>query len=301
MELKTIILTFCLYYFKFFGYFPINVNLKSLKAQISVKSIIWSVLFSGTLILFGQNLDRFSFKNRKILRIITTYYHKLTSFVIFICVFLTIIKSGSILNITRKLVSIYNKITKFPVNCNSKNILKWFFIKYALIQVITTVLSIIFYLSLENKSLHGLIVFNTLSSVKYMFASAFLLKCDLLLVLLQIGFSKVNKAVKMLITSQRQDIEISDSLKQLMGIHYSLCEISEMLIRQLSFPIITILFYLFLIVEAHFLQTFLNFNENSSTFVNLRVLLSFCWASIKLVELVMVFHDVGLVIKKVSR
>lgn len=133
-----------------------------------------------------------------------------------------------------------------------------------------------------------------------MFSSVFLLKCDFLLILLNIGFSKVNKANKLLITSQRRDIEISDSLNQLMEIHYSLCEISEMLIRLLAVPIITILVYLFFIVETHFLQTFLNFNENSSSFGNLRIFLSFSWALIKSVEVIMGFNDVGKVIKKVS-
>lgn len=176
---------FCLYFFKFFCYFPFNVNLKSLKFQISVNSVIWSVVFSGSLILFGQNLDRFSDKNIKFFKLLKIL-HRPTSFVIIICVIFTIINSGRSLKIIKSLISIYKNLIKFEVKCNFKDMFKFFLLKYTLIQVLTMILTIIFYLTLENKSLHGLLIFNTLSSVKYTFPSAFLLKFDLYLMLLQI-------------------------------------------------------------------------------------------------------------------
>lgn len=296
-------LTFCLFYFLFFCYFPFKINLKSLKAHISVKALIWSVMFSGFMIFFGQSFDRFFYKPRKIFRLIFSVeniFHRLSSSVIFISVFLTIIKSRIWLKIIRKLISIFKKLIKFQGKYKLKNVLKSFLIKYALIQVGTTMLSILFYLSLENTSFHGLIIFNTLSSVKYMFPSAFLLKLDFLLILLQIGFSGVNKAIKNIIAPKYPELEACELLEHLMEIHFSLCEVYEMIIKQVSVSLVTVLVYIFLIVQAHFLQTFLNFNENSTSFVNFRVFLSLIWTSIKSVELIVVFQGVGKVMRKVS-
>lgn len=296
-------LKFCFFYFLFFCYFPFKVNLKSLKAHISVKALIWSVVFSGFMLFFGQSFDRFFYKPRKVFRLflnVKNLHHLLTSSVIFICVFLTIIESRRWLKIIRKLITVFKKLRKFQVKYQLKSVFKRFLIKYVLIQVGTTMLSILFYLSFENKSFHGLIIFNTLSSVKYLFPSAFLLKLDFLLILLKIGFSGVNKAVQKIIASKCPDKETSKFLDQLIEIHSSLCEVSDMIIRQVSVPLITVLVYILLIDQAHFMQTFLNFNEHSTSFVNFRVFLSFIWTSIKSVELIMVFKDVGKVIRKVS-
>lgn len=215
---------------KFLCLIPFSLNLKTPKIKFSFKSILWCVIFSSILILVDPYLENIAYKLCFYLKKtgkVQTIQSKGTHSMVLVCVYWTIFN----------IKFIFDKLNKFQDDFNEHLIWKQFLIKFLTCEIFLLIIHFIYYILFCNGSVLGILFCTPITILKYMVATAMLIKFNVFLIFLRIGFSKINCTINKNLTKRRNhigknnkmslDCEISDTMDELAAIHFKLCEASH--------------------------------------------------------------------------
>lgn len=302
-----------LYFFllKFVGLIPFGINLKKLLITQSIKSLIWSIFFGFLILILDSYFEKIAytgkdpfFKNNikisEILRIIVFIS-------IFICIFWIIFNIKATFEIVYKFKIVFNSLNKLNVCLNFHTEIQSFFIKFGITQFILTLIDYIYYWKHGDANFLFLIIYTPIVGIKFLFQSAVLIKYDFYLCLIKIGFKQINKIIKINLIGvefsknryrkAQMECEMCDRIDELKIIYFNLFEISELVTKVFSIPVITVMSFIFNVWETELLQLYRNGNP---TELILRLVLAITWSFIRMLELIMVLNDGSDVIEKVN-
>lgn len=290
MKPKSGLLIF-IFILKSFSLIPFAINFKSSKATKSNKSFIGAVTGFIVFAAFQMFLDFFVFSQK------TGFFHinltySLQTFivpisVIFICVAWTLFNSNLSIQIINDLFLIESQLNGFKIS-------KKCYFKFLLTQTLILITDFIYYSFYGEAHPIWVLVYTILVGFKFLFESIILMQFDFSLIILESCFSKVNSIISQNLNDRTT---IYTNIEKLSLIHFRLCEISKMNTKYFSLPIITIIGYIFILVNKHLLQMFRNYRSEK---IVLRMFCSFSWSFARVCELVMVLKDGSEVIKKVK-
>lgn len=309
MKLSTgVLIGFC--YIKLLCLIPFDLNLRNVKVKSSKKSICYSICFPVALILIDPYLENvyrkkwFQFNDESFSSYIFLMYGTYISTCF--CSFWSIFKTDLIFKIIRALKASFDNLNKFNVAFNySYYNTKLFLLKFTITQLSLVLLHFIFYVIFFD-SFTALLLEVPFVAIKYMLASAFLIKFDAFLILLKAQFSHLNKIIKNIKYNPqnkweriKNDCEMSDKIDELARLHFILCEISKMFTKKFSIPMISSLAYIFIVIETQFLQIFSHIAVRDRQTRLPVIICIFFWACIRIGELAMVLYDCDDIMKQV--
>lgn len=284
-------LSIFIFILKSFSLIPFSIDLKSSKAQKSNKSFIGAITGFTIFVVFEMFLDFLVFSQK------TGFFHiqltySLQTFIvpislIFICVSWTLFNSNLSIQIINDLFLIQSQLNGFKIS-------KKFYLKFLITQTLILVTDFIYYFVYGEAHAIWVFLYTILVGFKFVFESVILMQFDFSLIVLESGFSKVNSIISQ---NWNERLWIDTRIEQLSLIHFRLCEISKMNTKFFSIPIITIIGYIFILVNKHLLQMFRNYRSER---IVLRMFCSFSWSFARVCELVMVLKDGSEAIKKVN-
>lgn len=309
MKLLTgVLICFC--YIKMMCLIPFDLKIPSLRMKSSITSIIYSIVFCVALIIIDYRVEK-TFRKRWYSYNYDNYIaseimSKGTYITMVVCVFWSIIKIDSIFKIIGTLKASFRKLKNFNLTFNYDVFIKCFLLKFFITEFSLLILHFIFYLIFYD-SLTSFILNVPLVALKYMIASAFLIKYDILLTLMNSQFSHVNKIIQKKIEfkfnnknnwdKMKFDCEMSDTIDELAKVHFQLCHVSNTFSNIFSIPMISILGYMFLVIETQFIQMLNHLNLQHKCFTVTTCI--FFWSFFRISELVIVLQDGGKVIAEV--
>lgn len=297
---------------KFICLIPFSLNLKTLETNNSKILVIWCVLFSATFIGLDPYFQSKSYEDKNAFAINVkpeTILSKGTYIMVLICVYWAIFNIKLIFKLIKLMQIIFEKLKKCDEDkCESDFILKQFLFNFFLIQIILLVILYTYYILFSNPTWMGIILYCHLTNIKYLFGSSILIKNNIFLIFLRIGFSKINKIIlknvakKINFTSNFEkmsfDCELSDKIDELAVIYSRLCEASILISKKFSVPILTFLGYIFLVIETQFFKMYQSIvYETEEGFIGLVCLFSWCF--VRVYEFALVIQEGNMVIQKV--
>lgn len=139
MKLKLSV-TIIFYILSFFCLIPFSFNLKTLKFNFSIKSLLWCIIFSLILILIDPYFEEVVFKTQimeaNATGIAARIFKKGTYIMVLICVYCSIFTINQIFKIINLLKVIFEKLNKFGTDFSeSENVLKKVLIKILAVQI----------------------------------------------------------------------------------------------------------------------------------------------------------------------
>lgn len=297
---------------KFVCLIPFSLNLKTLKTDYSKASVIWCVLFSITLIGLDPYFDSLSYVDQDVYAINVkpeTILMKGTYIMVLICVYWAIFNIKLIFKLINLIKIIFEKLKKFDENLYENDlVLKQFLMIFIITQIALLVILYSYYLLCTNPSWMGLVLYCHITNIKYLFGSSILIKYNIFLIILRIGFSKINKIILKNVTKRalnqtnfekmNSDCELSDKIDEIAVIYSKLCEASILISKKFCIPILTFLGYIFLVIETQFFKMYQSIAyETEDGFLGLICLFSWCF--VRVFELALVIQEGNIVIKKV--
>lgn len=295
---------------KFIGLIPYGINLKKLSITHSIKSIVWSAFFGVLLVFLDSYFEKIAYTGKnpffgkkvgmsKVLRV--------TAFLsIFICIYWMVFNIKATFKIFKKLKIVFNYLNKFNVNLNVHTELKSFFIKFGITQLTLILIDYIFYWIHGDAYLFFILIYSPLVGIKFLFQSAVLIKYDFCLCLIKIGFKQINKIIKNkligielsknLYKKAQLQCEMRDRIDELKIIYFHLFEISELVTKVFSIPVITVMGFIFNVWE---IELWILYNSNPHELI-LRIVLAISWSCIRMLELIIVLSDGSDIIEKVN-
>lgn len=300
MKLK---FNFVYFFLKFLCLIPFALNFKTLKTHFSVKSILWCVIFSAVLIIVDPHLVNLAYTNLNYNSgttsgLVEKVLDKGTHCMVLICVYWSIFNIKLIFKIIKLLKNIFEKLNKFQFNFSESLIWKSFAIKFSATQISLIVIHHVYYIFVCDGSLVGILVYTPITTIKYMIGSAMLIKFNLFLIVLKIGFSKTNNAIHKALINRRNgvsinlDCEISDTIDELAEIHFKLCETSYLISKEFSI-------FGYLVIESQLFRIFMNFAYENRDGI-LGILCTLAWGLTRVIELVILLYDGKIVVEKVN-
>lgn len=275
---------------------PFSVNIESLKVKFSVKSILWCIIFSLTLILVDPYLDEVVYRSLELdinnTGIAARVFARSTHFMILICVYSSILYIKSTFQTVQILKTIFEKLDQFGSDFNlTEPIWKKCLNNFLTIQITIIIIHYVYAIHICNVSILVIIFYAPLTTLTYTIGSAMLLKFNVFLILLQVGFLKINRTIGQMNFS-------SDTIDELAQIYFKLNEVSVLILRMFSIPILTFLGFFVLLMENQFFNMFMSFvMETRNGIIGVVCLFSFCF--IRVIELALVLQDVSKVVQKV--
>lgn len=277
---------------KFLGLLPFSINLKTFDISFSVKSIIWCILFSGALLLIDPYIEGVAYmlENPYEIQIsIATVLSKGTYVMIFFCVYWSIFNIKLLFKIIKLLKTIFTKLKEIDDNFHELDILIFKkLLKFLVLQIVALGVYFVYF---ENILKVRMLVLAPLTSIKHMFGSFILVKYDICLILLRIGFSKINQIIE-------SSEENGNLISELSEIHSKLCEASILISKKFSIPILLYLGYIFIAFESKCFTIFKSFAYGTEDGI-LGSLCKLIWLCAKLSEFVLILMDGNIVIQKV--
>lgn len=219
----------------FFCVLPFSVSLETLSVKCSVKSIIWCIIFSLTLILVDPYMDEVVYRSLE-LEINNTgtaahVFTRGTHFMVLICVYSSIYYIKSTFQLVQMLKTIFEKLNQFGADFNGTEwIWKKFLLHFLTIQLTILTIHYAYSIHICNGSVLLIIFYTPLTTLTYTIGSAMLLKFNVFLILLGIGFSKINRTIG------QNDLSC-DTIDELTQIYFKLREASVLILRMFSIPI----------------------------------------------------------------
>lgn len=285
---------------KFLCLIPYSLNLKTLETKCSIKSILWCIIFSSTLIIVDPYLDEMVFKTYDLsvndTGIAQQIFNKVSRSMALFWVYCSIFNLKFIFKIIKLFKTIFKKLSKYDVDYNETAII-W---KKLIIQFLTIQISIItnhyvYSIYICNGSTPLILFYTLITTVKYMFGSAILIKFNVFLILLKIGFDWIIGKLNLM------ECEFSDTrtIDELAEIYFKLCEVSLLVIKMFSIPLLSILLYLFIVIENQLFNIFVSFAMETRNGM-LGIICIFGYSFVKVGELVIVLQDINLVVQKVN-
>lgn len=303
-----------LYYFvfKFVGLIPYGINFKTILITQSIKSIIWSSVFGVLLLIFDSYLEKIAYIGenaffRNDVKILVLL--RITAFIsIFICNFWIIFNIKITFKIINKFKIVFKNLNKFSVDSNFHHKeIKSFLLKFGITQIILALIDYIFYFIHGDVSFLFVLIYSPLVGIKFQFQSAVLIKYDFFLCLLKIGFKQINKIIKNKLIEiklpknihrkAQLECELMDRIDELKDIYFNLYEISELVTKMFSVPVITVSAFIFNVYVSELLQLYRNGNPEE---LILRLVLALSWCIIRITELIVVLKDGTDIIEKVT-
>lgn len=295
---------------KFVGLIPYGINLKKLSITHSIKSIIWSIFFGVVLLIFDSYLEKIAYTGKDAFfgnNVAISDILRVTGFLsIFICIYWILFNIKATFKIVKKFKIVFNHLNKLIVNLNFHTELQSFFIKFGVTQLTLTLIDYIFYCRHGDASFFFILIYSPLIGIKFLFQSAVLIKYDFCLCLIKIGFKQINKIIKNQLIGIKPpknvykkaqlQCEMRDKIDELKIIYFHLFEISELVTKVFSIPVITVLIFIFNVWEIELL-TLYNSNPHELIF---RLVLAIAWSFIRMLELIMVLSDGSDIIEKVN-
>lgn len=289
------------YILNFFCLVPYSVNLKTLNLNFSIKSFLWCVLFSLVLILVDPYFDEVVYKSLTLhdnhTGFVARIFTKGTHIMVLICVYYSIFNIKQVFKLVKLLKVVFEKLSKFgaPDFNECELILKQVLIKLLTIQILILFIHYVYAIHICDGSVLLIIFYTPITTLTYTIGSAMLLKFNVFVVILRIGFSKINEAICE-INPQNSEIKDIDELAQ---IYFKLCEVSILILRMFQIPIMSFLGYFFILMENQFFNMFVSFAvETRNGILGIVCLFAFC--VVRVFELVIVLQDMNLVVLKVN-
>lgn len=280
---------------KFLGLLPFSINLNTFEISFSIKSIIWCVLFSGALLLIDPYIEGVAYmldNPYEITISLTTVLSKGTYVMIFFCVYWSIFNVQLLFKIINLFKTIFGKLKEIDDNFHELDI--WIIKKLLKFLVIQIVALGVYFVYFENILKVGMLGLAPLTSIKHMFGSFVLVKYDICLILLRIGFSKINQII------ERSNPENGNIISELSEIHSKLCEASILISKKFSIPILLYLGYIFIAFESKCFTIFKYFAYGTKDGI-LGSLCKLVWLFSKLSEFAFILMDGNIVIQKVCK
>lgn len=287
-----ILLTF--FILKFFGLLPFSIDLNTFEISFSVKSIIWCISFNGALLLIDPYIESVAYMFGNPYGItfsVSTISSKGTYLMILFCVCWSIFNIKLIFKIIKLVQTAFEKLQQFDADLLEIDKLVIKNISNFIIPQIASLLTYVVYFHCILKN--GKVVLAPLANIKHMFGSLVLVKYDIFLIFLKIGFSKINQIIKSL--NNPEDGYVIDELSE---IYSKLCEASILISKKFSIPILLFLGYVFIVIDSKCLEIFRNLAYGMDD----GILTSVCktvWLFAKLSEFVIILMDGNSVIQKV--
>lgn len=284
------------YLLKFLCLIPFSLNFNSLEIKFSIKSIIWCITFSAALITLDPYMENIAYGiGQSLSHKLEMYLSRGSYIVILISVYWSIFNIKIIFKLIYLLGFIFAKLNKFDDRFHKTDLfLKNYLIKFLTIQFTLLLIFIVYYFYICNGTVLGIFLYVPIINLKHLFASSMLIKYDLFLILLRIGFSKVNTIIK-----RNKISKISDCIDELAKIHFKLCEACYLVSKTFSVPILTFLGYIFLVIETQFFKVFHCVITETDEGV-LGILCMLFWGTLRVYEFVIVLQDGNMVVKKVN-
>lgn len=284
------------YLLKFLCLIPFSFKLNTLEIKYSIKSIIWCVIFSGALVAIDPFMENIAYGIGHSLSYRIEMYLSRGSYCVFITsVYWSLFNIKTIFKLIKLIKEIFEKLQKFDDKFNKTNfILKNYLFKFLAMQITLLTIYTVYYIFISNGIILGIFIYIPIINLKHLFASSMIIKYDLFLILIRIGFSKINKIIKSYKIS-----EISDCIEELAEIHFKLCKACNLVTKTFSVPILIFLAYIFLVIETQFFKVFHCIISESEEGI-LGILCLLFWGTLRVYEFVIVLQDGNLAIKKVN-
>lgn len=291
---------------KFLCLIPFSFNLKTFQCKFSFKSIISCVLFSGTLVLIDPYIDQYVQQFSFVYSRPEAMLANATYIMLLVCVYWSIFHINLIFKLINLFLIIFEKLSKYNgIFDISDKTLRQFLIKFTISQLLIVSTHYSYHILLYKTNTVGILLMVPVASLKYIFGCSMLIKYDFCLILIKIGFSKINKIIQKTVIQNLNrknkmvaDCETSDQIDDLAEIYAKLYEASVLISRNFSIPILTIMGYIFIMVEAQFIRMFESYASGSKDLL-LRIIILFLWSLIRVGEMVSVLKDGVCVARKV--
>lgn len=291
------------YLLKFLCLIPFSLKLNTLKVTFSIKSIIWCIIFSATLIIVDPYMEQIAYGVVQSLgNILEVMLSRGSYILILICVYWSIFKIKLIFKLIKLIKIIFEKLKNFDNKFDKTNLyLKIYLFKFLIMQITLFSIYNAYYIYICDGTLLGIFLYIPIINLKHLFASSMLIKYDFFLIILRVGFSKINKIIKL-----NKISEISDRIDELAEIHFKLCEACDLVGRTFSVPILIFLGYIFLVIETQFFKVYHCLARGSASETTetdegmLGNICSLVWATLRVYEFVIILQDGNVVIKKVN-
>lgn len=292
---------------KFLCLIPFSINLKTFQWKFSFKSIIWCILFSGTLVIINPYIDQYVQQFSFVYSMPEAMLANATYIMFLVCVYWSIFNVNLTFELIKLFLIIFEKLNKYNgIFDVSDKVLKQFLIKFTISQILIVSIHYCYHIFVYKTNTVGVLFMVPVLSLKYIFGCSMLIKYDFCLILIKIGFSKINKIIQQIIIQNKirknkmaADCETSDQIDDLAEIYAKLCKASVLISRNFSIPILSILLYIFIMVEAQFIRMFESYAAGSKDLL-LRIIILFLWSLIRVGEMVSVLKDGVCAARKVT-
>lgn len=302
---------FYFFLIKFVGLIPYGINFKKMLITPSIKLLVWSSLFGVLLIIVDSYIEKIAYSGKEAFfknNVEISQILRLTGFIsIFICIYWIIFNIGAIFKIFKNFKTVFNNLSKFNETLNFQTEIKSFLTKFGITQLILILIDYIYYWRHGDGPFLFILIYVPIVGIKFIFQSAVLIKYDFCLCLIKIGFKKVNKIIKNkligiefsknIYKKVQLEWEMRDKIDELKIIYFNLFEISVLVTRVFSIPVITVMSFIFNVWETELLQLYKNGNP---TELILRLILAIAWSFIRMLELIIVLDDGSYIIEKVK-
>lgn len=292
------------YFLKFFHLIPFSINFKNFDTSPSKKSILWTITFCVAYCFHELFIGDFAHKLRTDLVHSSGIKNKYTAFILLanisllICLIFNFFKNKLSFNLIKRSKTIFHQINAFGIPWGYEGKIKKFLFKYFVTHLINLAINYTYFFQFsENVSVYLILIYAPLIGLKLFFASAVLMKFDILLVLLKSSFFQINRIIdtKFVKVNSQQ----SDEMEKLVQIYFNLCKLYEMTIELLSLPLILMVGFHFCVVEAAILLFWSNITNYTETIC--RSFLNIVWCVFKVRDVYMVFKDGTGILKEVRK